>query len=198
MGPPKYHGSGPFRAGLFNLDTKRLLILQKVKERVLAEPTLVTRIIQDEYVKNQVTYEERSQFRLPHTQASRLYTIRAKLLSPNPKSLNLEVPVSYSTHKKLDGRLMIFSTRYLIQMVSVIMGQHLGEAVPLVWCLTSKRIQYVYEKIFKILKTINALQKIFPNILIHGCWYHYTLCIYRNIQKIGLSTLYEQNEEIKV
>lgn len=38
----------------------------------------------------------------------------------------------------------------------------------------------------------------FPNIVIHGCWYHYTQSIFRNIQKIGLSILYEQNEEVKI
>jgi hypothetical protein len=94
--------------------------------------------------------------------ASKFYKIRAKLLPPNPKSLDFEVPPSYSTthegenfllydstHKKLGGRLMIFSTKFLIQMlcgcdvilidgtfktrpimfsqVYVIMGQHLDE-----------------------------------------------------------------------
>ncbi|CAF4543202.1 unnamed protein product [Rotaria socialis] len=33
--------------------TKRLLVLQKVKDRVLLEPTPVTRIIEDEYIKKQ-------------------------------------------------------------------------------------------------------------------------------------------------
>ncbi|CAF2121883.1 unnamed protein product [Rotaria magnacalcarata] len=46
--------------------------------------------------------------------------------------------------------------------------------------------------------TINALEKIFSNVSIHGCWFHYTQSIYRNIQKIGLSTLYEQNEEVNI
>lgn len=87
------------------------------------------------------------------------------MLPPNPKSLDFEVPKLYSTthsgeefliydstHKKLGGRLMIFSTKVLIQMlcsceiilidgtfktrpilfsqVYVIMGKHLDEGIP--------------------------------------------------------------------
>jgi hypothetical protein len=83
-------------------------------------------------------------------------------MPPAPKSMDFEVPPSFSTtndgenfllydstHKKLGGRLMIFSTKYLIQMlcsceiilidgtfkcrptmfsqVYVVMGQHLNE-----------------------------------------------------------------------
>jgi hypothetical protein len=86
------------------------------------------------------------------------------MLPPNPKSLDFEVPELYSTthsgeefliydatHKKLGGRLMIFSTEVLIKMlcscevilidgtfktrpimfsqVYVIMGQHLDEGI---------------------------------------------------------------------
>ncbi|CAF2694340.1 unnamed protein product [Rotaria sp. Silwood2] len=241
--PPNYH------------HTKRLLVLQNVKDTVLLEPTPVTRIIEDEYIKNNLNNEDRCHFLLPQAQASRYYKIRAKLLPPNPKSLDFEVPALYSTthegenfllydstHKKLGGRLMILSSKYLIQMlcscdvmlidgtfkirpsmfsqVDVIMGQHLDEAIPLVWCLTPKRLQEVYEKIFQVLKrksldygfnfepkcayldfeigTINTLEKIFSSISIHGRWHHYTQSIYRNIQKIGLSTLYEQSEEVKI
>ena len=96
--------------------------------------------------------------------ASTFYKIRAKLLPPNPTSLDFEVPTTYSTtnegedfliydsiSKRLGGRLMIFSTRALIEMlcgceiilvdgtfktrptmfsqVYVIMGQHLDEGL---------------------------------------------------------------------
>ena len=94
--------------------------------------------------------------------ASRFYKIREKLLPSNPKSLDFQAPQLYSTtndgeefliydsiSKRLGGRLMIFSTQSLIQMlceceiilidgtfktrptlfsqVYVIMGQHLDE-----------------------------------------------------------------------
>ncbi|CAF4645008.1 unnamed protein product, partial [Rotaria sp. Silwood2] len=46
--PPNYH------------HTKRLLVLQNVKDTVLLEPTPVTRIIEDEYIKNNLNNEDRS------------------------------------------------------------------------------------------------------------------------------------------
>jgi hypothetical protein len=95
---------------------------------------------------------------------SKFYKIRAKLMPPNPKSFNFKMPPLYttthsgkefliydSTHKKLSGRLMIFSTKVLIKMlcscetilvdgtfktrpvlffqVYVIIGQHLDEGI---------------------------------------------------------------------
>ncbi|CAM4888865.1 unnamed protein product [Rotaria socialis] len=224
-------------------DVKRLLVMQKIKERVTTEPTSV----------------------IP----SKFYKIRSKLLPPNPKSLDFEVPDSCamthdgenfliydSTREIFGGRLMIFSTKVFIEMlcecevilidgtfktrpimfaqVYVIMGKHLGEVIPFVWCLTPKKTQPVYEKIFNILKkkadeyggkfepqqvyldfevaAINALENVvssdlnkamdmligsFPNVVIHGCWYHFTQSIYRNIQKIGLASMYEKKKDVQ-
>ncbi|CAF2592455.1 unnamed protein product [Rotaria sp. Silwood2] len=236
-------------------NVKRLLVLQKIKERVMVEPTSVTRIIEDEYVKHHLNDGDREKFLLPASQASKFYKIRAKMVPSNPKSMNFKVPQLYSTthdddefliydsiHKKIGGRLMIFSTEVLIKIlcsceiifvdgtfktrpimfsqVYVIMGMHLAEAIPLVWCLTPKREEEVYEKIFKVLKrksieygvklepkyayadfesgTINALEKVFPDIIVRGCWYHFTQSVFRNIQKMGLSTVYEKNKEVNI
>ncbi|CAF1223968.1 unnamed protein product, partial [Rotaria sordida] len=111
-------------------NVKRLLVLQKVKEKVTTEPTSATRIIDDEYVKNNLNDGDRQHFLLPTAQASTFYKIRAKTLPSNPKPLDFEVPESYSktysgeqfliydsTHKKLGGRLMIFTTEVLIKML---------------------------------------------------------------------------------
>ncbi|CAF1662226.1 unnamed protein product, partial [Didymodactylos carnosus] len=57
--PPNYH------------HTKRLLVLQKVKDRVLLEPTPVTRIIEDEYIKNNLNNEDRCHFLLPQAQGKK-------------------------------------------------------------------------------------------------------------------------------
>ncbi|CAF1360767.1 unnamed protein product [Adineta ricciae] len=214
-------------------NAKRLLILQKIKDRVLSEPSSVTRIIEDEYIKGNLNSEERCHFLLPQAQASKFYKIRAKLLPPTPKSLDFEVPTFYSTthqgenfllydatHKKLGGRLMIFSTRYLIQMlcscevilvdgkfktrptmfsqVYVIMGQHLDEAIPLVWCLAPKRTQGVCEKIFKFL--MRKSMEFGFNFEPKCAYLDFELATINALEKmkIGLSTLYDQNEEIKV
>jgi hypothetical protein len=54
-------------------NVKRLLILQKVKDRVLLEPTSVTRIIEDEYVKNNLNNDDRCHFLLPQVQGKQDY-----------------------------------------------------------------------------------------------------------------------------
>ncbi|CAF1259425.1 unnamed protein product, partial [Didymodactylos carnosus] len=90
--------------------------------------------------------------------------------------------------------------------------------LPLVWVLTSARYELVYNEIFSTLKSkaekyretfalefvyldfeqacINAVESEFPAATIRGCWFHYTQCLYRKIQKLGLSTLYEENDSV--
>ncbi|CAF3027632.1 unnamed protein product [Rotaria sp. Silwood2] len=243
-------------------NVKRLLVLQKIKERIMIEPTSVTRIIEDEYVKHlsmmvidDIFYYQQHKvsdevifnvhvkchvFQKLNAHlysflfsASRFHKIRAKMIPPNPKSLDFEVPELYSTthsgdkflihdstHKKLGGRLMIFSTQQLIKMlcscevifidgtfktrpmmfsqVYVIMGLHLAEAIPLksIEHGTKFEPQYVYSDFES--GEMGALENLFPNVTIRGCWYHFNQAIFRNIQKMGLTTMYEKNEEVKI
>ena len=52
-------------------NVKRLLVLQKIKERVMAEPTPVTRIIEDEYIKHQLNEGDHEHFLLPAAQGEK-------------------------------------------------------------------------------------------------------------------------------
>ena len=56
--PPDYH------------NVKRLLVLHKIKQRVTIEPTSVTRIIEDEYVKHRLNDGDRQHFLLPASQGN--------------------------------------------------------------------------------------------------------------------------------
>ena len=49
-------------------ETKRLLVLEKIKERVLTETTSVTRIIEDEYAKQRFSSSEQQHMLLPTVQ----------------------------------------------------------------------------------------------------------------------------------
>ena len=49
-------------------DVKRLLVLNKIKQRVLIEPTSITRIIEDEYAKSNLDNDEQERFLLPAAQ----------------------------------------------------------------------------------------------------------------------------------
>lgn len=49
-------------------EVKRLLVLAKIKERVFTEPTSITRIIEDEYVKEKLNKDEQQRLLLPKAQ----------------------------------------------------------------------------------------------------------------------------------
>ena len=36
-----------------------------------------------------------------------------------------------------------------------------------------------------------------PDVVVSGCWFHYTQALYRNIQRIGLASAYQKNESIR-
>ena len=43
----------------------------------------------------------------------------------------------------------------------------------------------------------NAIKEVHPQIKIYGCWFHYTQCIWRKIQKLGLANTFKNNIEIQ-
>lgn len=40
---------------------------------------------------------------------------------------------------------------------------------------------------------IRAVQCVFPNVVIHGCFFHFGQCVHRHVQEYGLQVLYSQN-----
>ncbi|CAF4117504.1 unnamed protein product, partial [Adineta steineri] len=45
---------------------------------------------------------------------------------------------------------------------------------------------------------IKTIASYFPNTQHSGCFFHYTQCLYRHIQSLGLSTFYNNNEEMRL
>ena len=45
---------------------------------------------------------------------------------------------------------------------------------------------------------INAFKEEFPGVEVKGCHFHFTQCIWRKIQDLGLSTIYKEIKPIKV
>ena len=43
----------------------------------------------------------------------------------------------------------------------------------------------------------NAFTTVFPNIILVGCWFHYTKALYEKVQKLGLGKLYKINKVFK-
>ncbi|CAF1494114.1 unnamed protein product, partial [Didymodactylos carnosus] len=112
---------------------KRKLLLDKIKERIVTEPTSVIAIIEQEYAKANLSKDEQYQFLLPSAQvslASTMHKLRVRQVPPNPDDQLFDVPalfklthsgedfILYDTTKAdLGERLMIFSTSEFLKML---------------------------------------------------------------------------------
>ncbi len=41
---------------------------------------------------------------------------------------------------------------------------------------------------------IQAISEVFPNVQISGCYFHYTQCLWRKLQELGLQPAYEDED----
>ncbi|CAF1048324.1 unnamed protein product [Rotaria sp. Silwood1] len=111
-------------------------------------------------------------------------------------------------------RPLLFEQVYIIQCL-------VGEQVlPAVYALTSNRKRKTYEemidfilnlaanrqKVLSVQRIISdyeeawllAVEKMLPTVSRLGCWFHFTQACYRNIQKLGLSSLYDDDSDIRL
>lgn len=88
-----------------------------------------------------------------------------------------------------------------------------GKLVPLVYVLLPGKTESLYNKVLQLLKQgrknmkpqiiisdfeqafISAAEKVFPKAEFHGCYFHFTQCIYRQIQFSGLQARYGTDED---
>jgi len=95
-----------------------------------------------------------------------------------------------------------------------------GAMYPLVFGLLPGKSERIYERFFELVKDVcqrhqitlspktfstdfetaarNAVQRSFPGISLKGCFFHYTQCIWRKTQKLGLATAYKNNPSVKL
>ncbi|CAF5053425.1 unnamed protein product, partial [Rotaria sp. Silwood1] len=111
-------------------------------------------------------------------------------------------------------RPLLFEQVYIIQCL-------VGEQVlPAVYALTSNRKRKTYEEMIGIILNLAAnrqkvlsvqriisdyeeawllaVEKMLPTVSRLGCWFHFTQACYRNIQKLGLSSLYDDDSDIRL
>lgn len=85
--------------------------------------------------------------------------------------------------------------------------------VPLVYCISGKRDEELYDRIFNHLKekrpdldpisltmdfemaAINSMMRAFPNVNIYGCYFHFTQASFRKLQGLGLQAWYQQSPD---
>ncbi|VDI04710.1 Hypothetical predicted protein [Mytilus galloprovincialis] len=91
---------------------------------------------------------------------------------------------------------------------------------PLVFSLLPNKSEQTYDRLFNLLKTAcqqhhlqlapqifftdfeiatrNSAQRAFANITLRGCFFHFTQCIWRKTQNLGLATDYKNNEDLRL
>ncbi|CAF3730827.1 unnamed protein product [Rotaria socialis] len=114
-----------------------------------------------------------------------------------------------------DGTFKVSPT--LFEQLYVLHGLQNGEVLPVCFILTSNRKHDTYAAIFRSLKRIglkmgfdlkplsiicdfeqsfmNAVTNELPQTIVTGCWFHFCQSCYRNIQKLGMMNLYEDDAE---
>lgn len=93
-----------------------------------------------------------------------------------------------------------------------------GQMFPLVFGLLPNKSQATYTRMFELLKEVasskgltlnppsvqldfelavhNAASQVFPGVELKGCFFHYTQCIWRKVQQLGLTTTYQTDSEL--
>ena len=94
-----------------------------------------------------------------------------------------------------------------------------GAMTPVVYALLPGKSQLVYTRFSTLLKehmsrlnlpftltrafadfevaVHNAIRQVIPGIIIKGCFFHFTQCVWKKAQTTGLQTLYRDNEEVR-
>lgn len=101
----------------------------------------------------------------------------------------------------------------IFDQLYTIHGRYKGHLIPLVYINTTDRTIETYKHILRKLIEfksglkpttmivdfewgfIHAMNDIFPNCDIHGCYFHWIQCIWRHLQKFGMSSRYMSDEE---
>ncbi|CAF3416437.1 unnamed protein product [Rotaria socialis] len=162
-------------------EIRKRSILTKIKARVVDKYISVTVIVEDEYRKAQLSYEEKRAMPFPLSLASGLQKLRRNALPPLPSDQRFVIPPAYQTTYGSElfliydkrksahgGRLLIFGSEEqlnvlfadgtfkvcpkLFEQLYVIIGLKNGEAVPVCFIFTSNRRHESYEAVFRCLK----------------------------------------------
>ena len=88
-----------------------------------------------------------------------------------------------------------------------------GSMYPLVFALLPGKDEVIYTHFFSQIRhqlqlqpdtvfidyetaTNNTARTVFPGVIVKGCFFHFTQCIWRKTQKCGLQTYYKENNDI--
>ncbi|CAF1039753.1 unnamed protein product [Brachionus calyciflorus] len=89
-----------------------------------------------------------------------------------------------------------------------------GKCIPLIYCLLPGKSEVLYSRVLDVIKSklknppkslmldfekafINAAEKSFSGLSIHGCFFHFKQAVWRKIQECGLAKIYTDDKEIR-
>ena len=117
------------------------------------------------------------------------------------------------TNIQFDGTFYTVPTQFFqLWTIFATVGRH---TVPAINCLMTAKTQELYKAVLESISAKipqfkpefsmsdwepaarNAIKEVHPQIKIYGCWFHYTKCIWRKIQKLGLANTFKNNIEIQ-
>lgn len=116
------------------------------------------------------------------------------------------------TNIQFDGTFQIVLNQFVqLWTIFVSVGRH---TLPAIHCMMTSKSQELYSAVFESLVTHipqfkplalmsdwepaprNALKEIYPQMKIYGCWFHFTQCVWRKTQKLGLTRSFKDNVQV--
>ena len=116
------------------------------------------------------------------------------------------------TNIQFDGTFQIVLNQFVqLWTIFVSVGRH---TFPAIHCMMTSKSQELYSAVLESLVTLipqfkplalmsdwepaprNALKEIYPQMKIYGCWFHFTQCVWRKTQKLGLTRSFKDNIQV--
>lgn len=118
----------------------------------------------------------------------------------------------------MDGTFRSCSAQFSqLYTIHVDLGSTLEETnvVPVIFALLPNKRKETYVRMFRMIleevpnwvpdtvhidfeaSAISALREVFPSVNINGCYFHFTKCLWRQVQDIGLTNLYKEDSDVR-
>ena len=119
-----------------------------------------------------------------------------------------------SKHWFIDGTFKIVPGLFF--QLYTIHALHNSQIIPCVYALLPNKQEATYTSLFQILKNsqnelnpesiladfevaaLNALGAVFPDVVIQGCFFHLSQCVYRKVQNAGLQGQYNRDDALSL
>lgn len=117
----------------------------------------------------------------------------------------------------MDGTFKVLPP--LFKQLYTIHGKYIDQYYPLIFCLLPSKKETTYTRMLEIIQNkaeennltfspkkvtldfekavISSVSSVFPNAKIQGCLFHYSQCIWRKVQQLGLTQAYKNDAGVR-